>query len=324
MGGKKKKPLKISFYTRACDGDGYGFFVFLVTSECTLQHCSNTPKKNYEYEYPTWLSIIALPVDSFLTIHSCHVVQYLCHTRSLKKKYCRCSLHFSPSVYTISGPHISLRKKQNITRTPPPGEAQSLLVIGGEERTHAMRKGRSGSPKVGESATRGREGVIPQSASPKEALARRGNKTQQKQLSLSPSGSSAGAGGSVNKTAALRTPVSRANAQSTDGDGDGSSPGTPASRRKGSDTPRTPLTTLASSPNVAPSSEAPLHSPFFGAQGSPGWMLHDGTLGLSDSVVSEQANYLVRETTTKRRRIFKVDGVTTLFPRVTTRVSPPI
>lgn len=185
-----------------------------------------------------------------------------------------------------------------------------------------MRKGRPASPKVGGSATRGKEGVIPQSASPKEAPARRGNKTQQKQPSPSHSGSSAG-GGSVNKSASLCTPVSRASAQSTDGDGNSSSPGTPASRRKGGDTPRTPLTTLASSPNVAPSSEAPLHSPFLGAQGSPGWMLHDGTPGLSDSVVYEQANFLVRETTTKRR-VLKVDGVTASFPLVTARVSPPL
>ena len=108
---------------------------------------------------------------------------------------------------------------------------------------------------------------------------------------MSPSAS----GDSVNN---MRTPVGSR-------DGDGSSPGTPASRRKGGDTPRTPLTTLAASPNVAPVTDGPLHSPFFGAQGSPGWMLNDGTPGLSDSVVSEQANYLVSETTTTTTTILK-------------------
>jgi hypothetical protein len=83
---------------------------------------------------------------------------------------------------------------------------------------------------------------------------------------------------------------------SSAGDGEGSSPGTPASRRKGgAEHARTPLGALAHSPNVAPTpNDDQLHSPFFG-QGSPGWQLSDGTPGLSDSVVSEQANYLVRE-----------------------------
>ena len=180
-----------------------------------------------------------------------------------------------------------------------------------------MRKGRSGSPKVGGSATRGKQGGgVPQSAaSPKDAKpsqSRRG-----KTFSTSPSES--GGGGSVNQN--MRTPVASrgggGGGGGGDGGGDSASPGTPASRRKGSDTPRTPLTTLAVSSNVAPSpsSEAPLlHSPFFGAQSSPGWnVLHDGTPGLSDSVVSEQANFLVR----RRRRhddFFKV----VLIARATT------
>lgn len=150
-----------------------------------------------------------------------------------------------------------------------------------------MRRARSGSSKAGGSVSRGKGGVLPQSASPKDApLSKRGgNKSPLQSSVMSPSAS----GGSVTN---MRTPVGSR-------DGNDSSPGTPASRRKGGDTPRTPLTTLAASPNVAPVTGGPLHSPFFGAQGSPGWMLHhEGTPGLSDSVVSEQANYLVSEKTT--------------------------
>jgi hypothetical protein len=58
------------------------------------------------------------------------------------------------------------------------------------------------------------------------------------------------------------------------------------------------LTTLSASPNVAATPQPDESSPallspyFFGAQ-SPGWLV-GGTPGLSDSVVSEQANFLVR------------------------------
>ena len=72
---------------------------------------------------------------------------------------------------------------------------------------------------------------------------------------------------------------------------------TPPSRCKGGETPRTPLGNLASSPNVpqTPATDGALDSPYFasGEDGSPGWILNDGTPGLSDSVVSEHANHLV-------------------------------
>jgi len=65
-------------------------------------------------------------------------------------------------------------------------------------------------------------------------------------------------------------------------DGCSGSPSTPPSRRKGGDvsSPRNPLATLALSP---------ANSQLSGQGGSP-W--------LSDSVVSEHANYLVRATAT--------------------------
>ena len=81
------------------------------------------------------------------------------------------------------------------------------------------------------------------------------------------------------------------------GDVDGRTLATPPSRCKGGETPRTPLGNLASSPNVppTPATDVALDSPYFasGEDGSPGWILNDGTPGLSDSVVSEHANHLV-------------------------------
>ena len=66
---------------------------------------------------------------------------------------------------------------------------------------------------------------------------------------------------------------------------------------QGGETPRTPLGNLASSPNVppTPATDGALDSPYFasGESGSPGWILNDGTPGLSDSAVSEHADHLV-------------------------------
>ena len=74
----------------------------------------------------------------------------------------------------------------------------------------------------------------------------------------------------------------------------------PTSSTKG--TPRTPLNVLSGSPNVVPPStgggaNALLYSPFPGGEisngASPAWNVADRTPGLSDSLVSEQANFLV-------------------------------
>ena len=92
----------------------------------------------------------------------------------------------------------------------------------------------------------------------------------------------------------MRTPLARA--KSADA-ADGRTLATPPSRCKGGETPRTPLGNLASSPNVppTPATDGALDSPYFASaeDGSPGWILNDGTPGLSDSVVSEHANHLV-------------------------------
>ena len=91
-----------------------------------------------------------------------------------------------------------------------------------------------------------------------------------------------------------RTPLARAKSA---GDVDGRTLATPPSQCKGGETPRTPLGNLASSPNVppTPATDGALDSPYFasGENGSPGWILNDGTPGLSDSAVSEHADHLV-------------------------------
>lgn len=133
-----------------------------------------------------------------------------------------------------------------------------------------MRKGRSGSPMVGESTRTGRGG-IPRSMSPAEAKARAKGK--------SPEPTTRG------MASRSRTPLSRTKSMGSDD---------PVSPKP---TPRTPLTTLTSSPNVA---HTPSSNPntSFGSDRtlSPGWGIlggGDDTPGLSDSVVSEQADFLV-------------------------------
>ena len=140
-----------------------------------------------------------------------------------------------------------------------------------------MRKGRQASPKVGGSAVRGVGGQTPRSASPKAPSSARSAQTRK-----SPGGSE------------TRTPLARAKSA---GDVDGRTLATPPSQCKGGETPRTPLGNLASSPNVppTPATDGALDSPYFasGESGSPGWILNDGTPGLSDSAVSEHADHLV-------------------------------
>ncbi len=140
-----------------------------------------------------------------------------------------------------------------------------------------MRKGRSGSPMVGESTRTGRGG-IPRSVSLAEAVA----KARAKGKSGTPEPTTRGV------ASRSRTPLSRTKSPGSSHANDPTSP---------KPTPRTPLTILASSPNVA---HTPSSNPntSFGSDRtlSPGWGLFQGgddTPGLSDSVVSEQADFLV-------------------------------
>ena len=142
-----------------------------------------------------------------------------------------------------------------------------------------MRKGRSGSPMVGESTRTGRGG-IPRSVSPAEAVA----KARAKGKSGTPEPTTRGV------ASRSRTPLSRTKSPGSSHANDPTSP---------KPTPRTPLTILASSPNVA---HTPSSNPntSFGSDRtlSPGWGLFQGgddTPGLSDSVVSEQADFLVEQ-----------------------------
>ena len=150
--------------------------------------------------------------------------------------------------------------------SPPQGASADAMAPSGDPS--AVRRGRGG---------------IPLPESPKESLARAANAA--KAGVLSPSSDS--------PSNLMRTPVGRVKAMS-------SVDASPTSSTKG--TPRTPLNVLSGSPNVVPPStgggaNALLYSPFPGGEisngASPAWNVADRTPGLSDSLVSEQANFLV-------------------------------